>query len=32
VWLDGKKIADKAGGDFPTEAEVVAAARASAGP
>jgi hypothetical protein len=29
VWLDGKKIADKVRGEFPTEAEVVAAARAA---
>lgn len=29
VWLDGAKIADKARGDFPTEAEVVAAVRAA---
>jgi hypothetical protein len=25
VWVDGKKVADKAGGDFPTEREVVSA-------
>ncbi len=31
VWLDGKKIADKAGGNFPTEAEVVAAAKSAMG-
>lgn len=27
VWLDGKKIADKGRGEFPTEAQVVEAAR-----
>jgi len=31
VWLDGRKIADKVHGEFPTEAEVVAAARAALG-
>jgi predicted Rdx family selenoprotein len=25
VWVDGAKVADKAGGDFPTEVEVVTA-------
>lgn len=27
VWVDGKKIADKAGGDFPSVEAIVAAAR-----
>ncbi|MBZ0231250.1 MAG: Rdx family protein [Deltaproteobacteria bacterium] len=27
VWVDGEKVADKAGGDFPTEREVVEAVR-----
>lgn len=31
VWLDGKKIADKGRGEFPTEADVVAAARSLIG-
>ena len=29
VWVDGAKVADKAGGDFPTEREVVAAVQAA---
>jgi hypothetical protein len=28
VWLDGKKIADKSGGDFPSPEAIVEAARA----
>lgn len=28
MWLDGEKVADKAGGEFPTTEEVVAAVRA----
>jgi len=31
VWLDGKKIADKGRGEFPTEAQVVEAAKAAMG-
>jgi len=32
VWVDGRKVADKSGGEFPTEAEVVTAVTNAAGP
>jgi len=32
VWINGVRIADKAGANFPPESSVVAAAKAALGP
>ena len=29
VWVDGRKVADKDGGDFPPESQIVGAVRAA---
>ena len=32
VWVDGAKVADKAGGDFPSERDIVTAVQNAARP
>jgi predicted Rdx family selenoprotein len=32
VWVDGAKVADKAGGDFPSERDVVTAVQSAMKP